>query len=67
VLPASGWTGSWPSIENGAAGFTSVHLTNVYANLPTDELVRHEGRFYLVEVRSYLPARDAARITTQRE
>ena len=40
----------------------SVHLTNVYDNLPTEELVRRDGRYYLVEVRSYLPARDAARI-----
>jgi len=40
-----------------------VHLTNVYDNLPTDELVRRDGRYYLVEVRGYLPARDAARIS----
>ncbi len=40
-----------------------VHLTNVYDNLPTEELVRRDGRYYLVEVRSYLPARDAARIS----
>lgn len=39
-----------------------VHLTNVYDNLPTEELVRRDGRYYLVEVRAYLPARDAARI-----
>lgn len=40
-----------------------VHLTNVYDNLPTEELVRLDGRFYLVEVRCYLPVRDAARIS----
>ncbi len=39
-----------------------VHLTNVYDNLPNDELVRRDGRFYLVEGRGYLRASDAARI-----
>lgn len=33
-----------------------IHLTNVYDNLPVDELVRRDGRLYLVEVRPYLPA-----------
>jgi hypothetical protein len=33
-----------------------VHLTNVYDNLPTDELVRRDGRLYLVQARAY--ARD---------
>ncbi|HXJ78208.1 MAG TPA: hypothetical protein VMS64_05945 [Candidatus Methylomirabilis sp.] len=37
-----------------------VHLTNVYDNLPHDELVRRDGRLYLVEARTYL-AVDAAR------
>jgi len=32
-----------------------IHLTNVYDNLPVDELVRRDGRLYLVEVRPYLP------------
>jgi hypothetical protein len=32
-----------------------VHLTNVYDNLPVDELVRRDGRLYLVETRAYLP------------
>ena len=31
-----------------------IHLTNVYDNLPVDELVRRDGRLYLVEVRPYL-------------
>ena len=31
-----------------------VHLTNVYDNLPFDELVRRDGKLYLVEVRAYL-------------
>lgn len=39
-----------------------VHLTNVYDNLHDDELVRRDGRFYLVETRSYLRAAEAARI-----
>jgi hypothetical protein len=33
-----------------------VHLTNVYDNLPVDELVRRDGQLYLVETRAYLPA-----------
>ena len=39
-----------------------VHLTNVYDNLPTDELVRRDGRLYLVEARAYLSRENAARI-----
>ena len=33
-----------------------IHLTNVYDNLPADELVRRDGQLYLVETRGYLPA-----------
>ena len=36
-----------------------VHLTNVYDNLPVDELVRRDGQLYLVEARAYLPSRVA--------
>jgi hypothetical protein len=32
-----------------------VHLTNVYDNLPADELVRRDGQLHLVEARAYLP------------
>jgi hypothetical protein len=39
-----------------------IHLANVYDNLPNDELVRRDGRFYLVEVRGYLRTADATRI-----
>jgi hypothetical protein len=39
-----------------------IHLTNVYDNLPHDELVRRDGRLYLVEARAYLRQADAARI-----
>ena len=31
-----------------------VHLTNVYDNLPFDDIVRRDGKLYLVEVRPYL-------------
>jgi hypothetical protein len=41
-----------------------VHLTNVYDNLPDEELVWREGRIYWVQVRAYLAAADAARIAT---
>jgi hypothetical protein len=39
-----------------------IHLTNVYDNLPDEEIVRRDGRFYLVQVRAYLPNEAAARI-----
>ena len=34
-----------------------IHLTNVYDNLPHDEVVRRDGRLYLVESRGYVPRR----------
>ena len=37
-----------------------VHLTNVYDNLPFDDLVRRDGKLYLVEVRPYLNGRGRA-------
>ncbi len=39
-----------------------VHLTNVYDNLPFDDLVRRDGRLYLVEVRAYLSAAAVERL-----
>ena len=39
-----------------------VYISNVYDNLPTDELASIAGRPYLVETRAYLPECDAARI-----
>ncbi|HZC41857.1 MAG TPA: hypothetical protein VE343_14365 [Streptosporangiaceae bacterium] len=39
-----------------------VYISNVYDNLPTDELAFLAGRPYLVEVRGYLRDEDAARI-----
>jgi len=40
----------------------SIHLTNVYDNLPTDEIVVRDDKMYFVEARAYVPASDAARI-----
>ena len=40
-----------------------VHLTNVYDNLPFDELVRRDGKLYLVEVRAYLSGPAVDRLT----
>lgn len=42
-----------------------IHLTNVYDNLPADELVRRDGRLYLVEARPYLARERAARIADE--
>jgi len=42
----------------------SVHLTNVYDNLPHDELVRRDGRLYVVEARGYLAGPDVERLAT---
>jgi hypothetical protein len=39
-----------------------IHLTNVYDNLPDEELARRDGRLYMVQVRAYLPTADAVRI-----
>jgi hypothetical protein len=40
-----------------------VHLTNVYDNLPFDDLVRRDGKLYLVEVRAYLNGPAVDRLT----
>jgi hypothetical protein len=42
-----------------------VHLTNVYDNLPADEVVRRDGRLHAVEARAYLPAATAARVARE--
>jgi len=39
-----------------------IHLTNVYDNLPHDELVRRDGRLYVVEARAYLRTEAAERL-----
>jgi hypothetical protein len=41
----------------------SIHLTNVYDNLPTDEIVVRDGKLYFVEARAYVSAAAAARIS----
>jgi hypothetical protein len=42
-----------------------VHLTNVYDTLPFDELVRRDGRVYLVETRPTVSAAAARRVATE--
>jgi hypothetical protein len=42
-----------------------VYMSNVYDNLPTDEVACLHGRMYRVEVRAYLPGDDADRIAGQ--
>jgi hypothetical protein len=39
-----------------------VYISNVYDNLPTDEVARISGRSYQVEIRAVLPAASARRI-----
>ena len=42
-----------------------VHSTNVYDNLPDEEVVRRDGRLYFVQVRAHLPMTDVVRIGEQ--
>jgi hypothetical protein len=42
-----------------------IHLSNVYDNLPFDELVRREGRLYIVEARPYVSAATARHLTSE--
>jgi hypothetical protein len=39
-----------------------IHLTNVYDNLVFDEIARRDGQLYIIEVRPYVHAADAANI-----
>jgi hypothetical protein len=39
-----------------------VHLTNVYDNLPDEEVVRRDGKLYFVQVRAYVPTAAVNRI-----
>ena len=39
-----------------------IHLTNVYDNLPDEELARRDGKLYLVQVRAYVSLAEAERI-----
>src|SRR5258708_31710966 len=42
-----------------------VHSTNVYDNLPDEEVVRRDGKLYFVQVRAYLPMADVVRLSTE--
>jgi hypothetical protein len=42
-----------------------VHVSNVYDNLPFDELVRRDGRLYVVEARPYVSAATAGHLGTE--
>ena len=42
-----------------------VHISNVYDNLPFDELVRRDGRLYVVETRPYLSAATARHLVAE--
>jgi hypothetical protein len=44
-----------------------VHLTNVYDNLPNDEVLRRDGRLYFIQVRAYLPMAEVVRVTQKYE
>jgi hypothetical protein len=44
-----------------------VHLTNVYDNLPNDEVLRRDGKLYFIQVRAYLSMNDVVRITQKYE
>jgi hypothetical protein len=55
---------------SGSVGFLAgkaflVYVSNVYDNLPTDEVASIRGRDYLVQVRSYLPGRAAGTIAAR--
>jgi hypothetical protein len=39
-----------------------VHLTNVYDNLPDEEVVRRDGKLYFVQVRAYVPQKAVSSI-----
>jgi hypothetical protein len=39
-----------------------IHSTNMYDNLPDEEMLRRDGRLFYVHVRACLPMSDAARI-----
>ncbi len=39
-----------------------VHISNVYDNLPSSEMLRSGNRYYQIEVRAYLPWESAGRI-----
>ena len=40
-----------------------VHLTNLYDNLPSDEVLRRDGKLYFIETRAFVPMSEVVRIT----
>ena len=40
-----------------------MHISNVYDNLPSSELIRWDNQYYQVEVRAYLPRVEAERLS----
>jgi hypothetical protein len=55
---------------SGSVGFLAgkvflVYISNVYDNLPTDEVASIRGRIYLVQTRAYVGAAAAERIAAQ--
>ena len=41
-----------------------VHSTNVFDNLPDEEIARRDGKLYFVQARAYLPMGEAVRLST---
>jgi hypothetical protein len=62
VLEATRLSGSIGFLAGKAFG---VYISNVYDNLPTDEVAAIRGRFYLVQVRSFLPGAAADAIAAR--
>jgi hypothetical protein len=44
-----------------------VHSTNVYDNLPDEEVIRRDGHLYFVQVRAYIPMAEVARLAKEFE
>src|SRR5258708_17071971 len=42
-----------------------VHSTNVYDNLPDEEVVRRDGKLYFLQGRAYLPIAHVGRLSPQ--
>ncbi|MGB8344724.1 MAG: class I SAM-dependent methyltransferase [Ktedonobacteraceae bacterium] len=40
-----------------------IHISNVYDNLPSSEIIRWDNQYYQVEVRAYLPRAEAEKIS----
>jgi hypothetical protein len=43
--------------------FLYIHSTNMYDNLPNEEIMRWNGDFYYVQTRAYVPTPEAVRIS----